>query len=193
MKRISLILAVFSVSIWIINYFTVNRHINLAPRVIFESDYQGRQLILRNINLYPNILLARLFQNKGIVITNKYFNNFFDIIDPNYYLFGSHPREIVEGQNYTRLPLLTLLPVLWFLFISKIRKKEIFLSTLAILVLTLSLFINHYLYDFILWPFFIPMIYFGLQDIYKKSKNFGLVLFLLLLVEIIYELSLALS
>ena len=125
MKKLILLLAVLSVLLWPVNYFSVNRKISLVPQMISEPDYQGRQLILRNTYLYPNVPLARFFQNKAVIVTNKYLDNLFDFIDPGYYLFGSHPRELVNGQNYTRLPLLALIPILWFLFMFKNSTKNI--------------------------------------------------------------------
>ncbi len=193
MKKLILLLAVLSVLLWPVNYFSVNRKISLVPQMISEPDYQGRQLILRNTYLYPNVPLARFFQNKAVIITNKYLNNFFDFIDPGYYLFGSHPRELVDGQNYTRLPLFALIPILWFLFMFKNKRKKIFLLILSILFLLLSLFLNHPVYDFLLWPFFIPMIYFGLIDIWQKNNKFGFSISLLLLIEVILELSRVIS
>ncbi len=64
MKKLILLLAVLSVLLWPVNYFSVNRKISLVPQMISEPDYQGRQLILRNTYLYPNVPLARFFQNK---------------------------------------------------------------------------------------------------------------------------------
>ncbi len=193
MKKLILLLAVLSVLLWPVNYFSVNRKISLVPQMISEPDYQGRQLILRNTYLYPNVPLARFFQNKAVIITNKYLNNFFDFIDPGYYLFGSHPRELVDGQNYTRLPLFALIPILWFLFKFKNKRKKIFLLILTGLLLILSLFLNHPVYDFLLWPFFLPMIYFGLLDIWQKNKNLGIAASSLLLLEVILELSRVIS
>lgn len=193
MKKLILIITFVSILLWPLNYFSANHKINLVPQTVFEPDYQGRQLILRNTYLYPNVPLARFFQNKAVIVTNKYFDNLFDFIDPGYYLFGSHPREVVNGQNYTRLPLLALIPVLWFLLKFKNKKKKIFLLILISLILILSLFLNHPVYDFLLWPFFIPMIYFGLIDVWQKHKNYGVAISLLLLIEVILELSRVIS
>ena len=156
-KIIVLILFVLSLS-WPINFFRENRNQSFVPRTIFESDYQAQQVILRNINLYPNIPLARFFQNKLVVISKKYFDNFFSLIDPNYYFFASHPREVVNGQNYFRLPFILIFPLFWFMFKTKHKsKKAILLSTLAV-ILILSFFTNFYQYDLVLWPLFIFMI-----------------------------------
>lgn len=187
MKQLLLILAVLTLLIWPINYFKTNPGLRITPQTIFAPDYQGRQLILRNINLYPSVWLARMFQNKAIVISNKYFENLFEIIDPNYYFFGSHPREVVGGQNYTRLPLLALFPILWFLFRSKYSKKKTFLLFFTFLILVLSLFTNHYIYDFVLWIFFLPMIYVGLSGCCQKNQKHGIVFLILLTIEVIYE------
>ncbi len=189
MKNFILILSILAFIIWPLNFFRANPQLNLEPQTIFVQDYQGRQLILRNINLYPNVYLARLFQNKAVIVTNKYFNNLFNILDLNYYFFGSHPREVVGGLNYTRLPLLTILPILWFLFITQHPKKKTFLLSISIFILIISFFINHYVYDFILWPFFLLFIFYGLEDLIKINLNFSTIFSFCLLIETIYELA----
>lgn len=190
MKKFAAIIAILAFAVWPLNYFSNNQNINLAPKTVFESDYQGRQLILRNINLYPNVMMARFFQNKALVVSNKYVSNFFDLIDPNYYFFGSHPREIVSGQNYTRLPLFAIFPILWFLFKSKTKHKKTFLGLLTVTVLLLSFFTNHYVYDVFLWVFFLPMIYLGLSEAFKTHRVGGITLLFFLLIETLYEITL---
>lgn len=192
MKYLIMAIAITTVLVWPINYFSVNQRPTLLPQTVFEQDYQGRQLILRNINLYPNIPLARAFQNKAVIIVRKYLNNLFNFIDPNYYFFGSHPREVPEGQNYTRLPLLSILPIFWFLFRVKNKKRKLILSLFTVIVLSLSFFTNHFLYDFSLWPFFVPAIYLGLSELIKKNSKLGIIFLILLLVETVYEINLSL-
>lgn len=189
MRKIIFILTSISLLVWVLNFFSINTTNTYLPQTIFKSDYQGRQLILRNINLYPNIFLARLFQNKVVLVTNKYLDNLFDFLDPNYYFFGSHPREISEGQNYVRLPLTTIIPLVWFFFSlsSKKRKKLIFVY--STILLTLSFFTNHYRYDFFLWPLFFYVIYHGLISLSNKVPVWSSVVLLLLFMESAYELS----
>ena len=193
MKYLILIFAVLAFAIWPLNYFSANQNSDFTPKTVFEPDYQGRQLILRNINLYPNIFMARFFQNKALVVSNKYFDNLFDFIDPNYYFFGSHPREIVSGQNYTRLPLFTILPLLWFVFKSRNKYKRVLLFLLSFSVLGMSFFTNHHVYDFVLWIFFFPMISIGLYDIFKTHKSLGKAVSFLLFFEALSELFLSLK
>ncbi len=187
MNKLIFIIVLVSFLLWPIKYFSENKNSSYKIHHIFESDYQARQLILRNINIYPNIPLARFFQNKLVIITNKYFDNFFDLLDPNYYFFSSHPREVIGGQNYTRLPLLNLLPIALFL-ISKNKYKKAFLSLFLATILVLSFFTNHYLFDFILWPFFVIAISLGSTELIKKNKFFSLLFFVALICESIYEI-----
>lgn len=189
MKILILTLALISFSLWPLNYFSANKNLSLTPKTVFESDYQGRQLILRNINLYPTVFMARIFQNKAVLVSSKYFNNLFDFLDPNYYFFGSHPREVPEGQNYTRLPLLTLLPIFWFFFNTNAKRRRTTSSLFGLFVITFSLFTNHYVYDFLLWPLFLYVIYFGLSDFYNKKKSYGIIFTLFLLAEVGYEIT----
>jgi hypothetical protein len=91
-KKLIFATTFISLLIWVFNFFSINATNKFLPQTVFKSDYQGRQLILRNINLYPNILLARLFQNKAVLVSDKYLDNLFDFLDPNYY-FLVHIRE----------------------------------------------------------------------------------------------------
>ena len=188
MKLVILIIAVISVLVWPINFLTINQKLNFSPRTIFESDYQGRQLILRNINLYPNIPLARMFQNKANIFINKYFSNFFNLIDPNYYFFGSHPREIPGGQNYIRLPLLTLIPIFWFLYKGRARYKKNIILFLSLTLISLSFFTNFYQFDLIIWPFMAFFVASGLNEMYQKYKLITKLCFILLLAEAFLEI-----
>lgn len=151
------------VLVWPITYFKENLRVKHTFQTIFEEDYQAKQKVLRNINLYPNIPLARLFQNKAIVVTSKYLDNFFSLIDPNYYFFASHPREVVNGQNYFRMPFILMLPL--FRYILRVKdksKKSVLLSTLFV-ISALSFLKNYYQYDLLLWPFVSYMIVKGLK------------------------------
>lgn len=193
MNKLILIIAFVSFLLWPVRFFLENNKSSFAIHHVFESDYQAQQLILRNINLYPNVPLARFFQNKLVIISNKYFDNLFDFIDPNYYFFGSHPREVVGGQNYTRLPLLTFLPILFFFLKSKVKFKKSYLLLFLSSVLVLSFITNHYLFDFVLWPFVFLAIYLGSVDLFKQNRFFAYSFFILLMLESLYELSVILK
>ena len=158
MKRaVSVILFLLTFT-WPVNFYHENQNKSFIPHTIFESDYQAQQVVLRNINLYPNIPLARFFQNKAVVIANKYFSNLFSLIDPNYYFFASHPREVINGQNYFRLSLFLIIPLFWFIFKTKYPPKKIVLATTLTTIMFLSFFTNYYQYDLVLWPLFAFMI-----------------------------------
>lgn len=158
MKRFIMLILFLLALTWPVRFFRENQSKSFTPHTVFESDYQAQQLILRNINLYPNIPLARLFQNKAVIISNKYLSNFFALIDPNYYFFASHPREVINGQNYFRLPFVLIFPLFWYIFKSKQKSKKIVLFITLIIILLLSFLTNFSQYDLVLWPFFAFMI-----------------------------------
>jgi hypothetical protein len=185
-----MVITILSLSIWISNFGAQNINSTSDLKSIFESDYQARQLVLRNINIYPNIPLARFFQNKLVIISNKYFDNLFDFLDPNYYFFGSHPREVVNGQNYIRLPLLAILPLLFFIFKFKGKYKNIVAYSFLFAIIILSFFANHHMLDFLLWPYFFVAIYLGLIEMFKSHNKLTTLFLLLILFEIFYELRL---
>ncbi len=188
MKKLIFVTTLVSLLIWILNFFSINATNKYLPQTVFKTDYQGRQLILRNINLYPNIFLARFFQNKVVLVSDKYLDNLFDFLDPNYYFFGSHPREVADGQNYVRLPLTTLILIVWYFFSLNSKKRKNLIYIYGTISLLLSFFTNHYLYDFLLWPLFIYVIYHGLLFLHDKNRSWGYMLLFLLLLESAYEL-----
>jgi hypothetical protein len=193
MKRFALLIAIVSFIIWPIRFISENIGADFTPKHIFALDYQAQQLVLRNINIYPSVPLARIFQNKALIVTNKYITNMFNFFDPNYYYFGSHPREVHNGQNYTRLPLFTIVPILLFFFKSKHRYKKTLVMYSLGSIFVLSFFVNHHLYDFMLWPIFFYAIYNGLETLRKQNVYMFKVLSLLLLIEIFYEYSIFLK
>jgi hypothetical protein len=188
MKKLIILVSILICLPWPVNFYLENRHTPLQINTVFKEDYQARQKVLRNINLYPSVLMARMFQNKAGVVLDKYLDNFFSLLDPNYYFFGSHPREVVGGQNYTRLPILTLLPLIWFLFKSKIKSKKNILFFMSLAIIFLSFFTNFYQYDLILWPSLVFCIAVGLGEMYKKHSRLTSLFFILLLSETFLEI-----
>jgi len=187
MKKATIIIAIFAVFLWPFNYFFENQGLSFRPHHVFEFDYQAQQQILRNINVYPNIPLARMFQNKLVIISGKYLDGFFALIDPNYYFFGSHPREVINGQNYFRLPLLLSIPLLWYLLKFSGKSKKFVISFGFFTLLFLSLFTNYYKFDLVLWPFFLIMTTYGLIDIVKANGFIGNTLTVFIMIEAVFE------
>ena len=61
--------------------------------------------------------LGRFLDNKATVVLYKFFDNFFESIDPNRYLFTSHPRERPDKTAYDIYITWPILIWLW-LFLS---------------------------------------------------------------------------
>jgi len=122
-------------------------------QTVFNRDYEGEQLLIRNIHLYPNIPMARLFQNKPKLYLEKVSNNFFALTDLNNYFFAGHPAPtVISTQELYKF----FWPFLIFLFVGIYHIKDFvnkkFLLTSFIASLTalsvLQVFDRN---DFILW------------------------------------------
>ncbi len=151
---------------------------------IFAPDYQAKQSILRNTYLYPTVFMARLFQNKWLIPLNKFKSNFFTLLDPNYYFFASHPRELDGNQNLVRLPFVLLFFLLVGIFnFSTLRRSRLYGCLFLIFILSLSL-LNHFSsYDLLLWPFFCLFIFHGFRSLSRQNSRLNqFLVFSLLLV-----------
>lgn len=153
---------------------------------IFAPDYQAKQLILRNTYLYPTVFMARLFQNKWLVPLNKFKSNFFSLLDPNYYFFASHPRELDGNQNFDRLPFVLLFFLLVGIFnFTTLTRSRLYGCLFFIIIILLSL-LNHFSqYDLLLWPFFCLFTFHGFYSLSRQNRSLNkFLVFSLLLVTL---------
>ncbi len=142
-------------------------------QLVFNKDYEGEQLILRNIHLYPNIPIARIFQNKSHIYLNKITNNFFTIIDPNNYFFASHPAQTTTAnQNLYKYPFVALIFLLYGIYWIKESNNKIFiLFSFTSSLVSLIILNNFDRSDFILWLPISLIIIHGIETISQKHKK----------------------
>ena len=178
---------VMALLMWPLNQVTSHEFRPLPSSIqdtIFAPDYQAKQLILRNTYLYPTVFMARLFQNKWLIPLNKFKSNFFTLLDPNYYFFASHPRELDGNQNSIRLPFVLLFFLLVGVFnFSTLSRSRLYGGLFLIFILSLS-FLNHFSrYDLLLWPFFCLFTFHGFHSLSRQNSRLNqLLVFSLLLV-----------
>lgn len=138
-------------------------------QTVFNRDYEGEQLLIRNIHLYPNIPLARTFQNKPKLYLSKVSDNFFSLIDLNNYFFAGHPAPtIINTQELYKFywPLLIFLLLGVYNFKEYVNKNYV-LTILVSSIISLSLLQNFDRHDFILWfPISLIIIY-GIKKIFR--------------------------
>lgn len=138
-------------------------------QTVFNRDYEGEQLLIRNIHLYPNIPLARTFQNKPKLYLSKVTNNFFNLIDLNNYFFAGHPApKIIQTQELYKFcwPLIPLLLIGIYHF-KNIENRNFILFTLISAFISLGLLQNFDRHDFILWfPISLVIIY-GIKKVFR--------------------------
>lgn len=144
-ELITLLIFVLVVFIWNLTTY--------KNQTVFNRDYEGEQLLIRNIHIYPNIPLARTFQNKPKLYLNKVASNFFSIIDLNNYFFAGHPAPtIISTQELYKFywPLSVFLLIGIYKF-NEIKNKNFILVTILSIIFSLSLLQNFDRHDFILW------------------------------------------
>lgn len=158
--------------LWPLNFVINYDKISFSVKTIFENDYQGEQLVLRNIGLYPTPLLARVFQNKPRIYLTKYLQNFFILTDPNTYFFALHPQPLPGNVNLSKFP---FMGVYFFLigifYFQKSRFKYLTISTLTLSVVFLSALKNFEGFDIVLWFPMSLIIINGINVFYDKNKK----------------------
>lgn len=138
-------------------------------QTVFNRDYEGEQLLIRNIHLYPNVLTARTFQNKPTLYLSKVSQNFFRITDLNNYFFAGHPaptdKPTQELYKYY-WPLIVFL-ILGIYHFNSIENKQFLLKLIITTILSLSLLNNYDRSDFVLWfPISLVIIH-GIKKIFR--------------------------
>ena len=180
---VSCLVLIFALLLWPVNLFLKGGLGILAtsvPESIFAEDYQGRQLILRNTYLYPTVFLARVFQNKLNIPLSKFEGNFFSLLDPNYYFFSSHPREMYHNSNLVKFPFILIIFFFYGLFsITGLKHFRLLGLLFLVSVSLLSLLVDFGRYDLILWPMFSVVIIHGYREFSQRySFSAKIVLFL---------------
>lgn len=149
---------------------------------IFYFEHNDQQKVIRQGYLYPNIYLARLFQNKPTIYLDRFWFNFFSLIDLNNYFFGFHPRQIpVENQNIQKFPFMSIFLFLGGIYLA-IKKQKQLLFSVGWIVINLALLKNFDKSDAVLWLLLCSIIYLGLEifkQITSHSKYWFLVIFIL--------------
>ncbi len=122
---------------------------------IFTPDPLAKDTLIKKISLIPSRNLARIFENKTTVSQEKFKTNLFVFLDPNYYFFSGHPRELGDSQNLSKYHYLAIIPFLLGLFFLPALPGRQWLFTIFLAsVITLSLINNPDRFDLIL---FIPI------------------------------------
>lgn len=105
MVRTVLILAIVLalVSPWLWQVAKSGRpEIKLRPVYVLLPE-QITLLIIRR-SAYPSPRLGRAWINKASLVGEAWLTNTFQLLDPNFYFFASHPRERGGGKEIARLP-----------------------------------------------------------------------------------------
>jgi len=144
----------------------------LSANSLSRYVFSNKEKMFLESPAIPSAPLARLYLNKYSLFVGEYEHNFFNLLDPNRYFFGSHPRENpAEEVNFIKFPFISI----FFILLAVFRVKEdthIRYLLLSVLVLILSLSFARDLssVDFFLYPYISALIISGY--IYSlRSKN----------------------
>jgi len=152
------------VKIWLLSVLTAGI---ILGRNIFEVSDIDRIAFNSSKGHIENRLTGRLAYNKLTFYTGRYLNNFFAGLDPNYFFFGGHPREIPGGDNRIKAPYF-LLPFFIFGLWEQARNKDkriggVYLTTLGL--------VSFFAIDALWWalaPFWYLTIVYPLRGLWKK-------------------------
>lgn len=137
-------------------------------RTIFKLNPEDIQQINARRSYYSNQTLGKIFENKPGFFLDRYKENFFQGLDPNYYFFANHPRERAgtaekEKIYWFWLPVF-LIGFAWSLKNSILLPDLIFLGILAIA----GFFSKIDNFNLFLVPFFLLNIFYGLKKLVLK-------------------------
>lgn len=131
---------------------------------------------MSNLDLYylnttrgyiENQTIARVNYNKVTFYLNHYLSNFFAGVDPNYFFFGGHPREVPGGNNDFKINYW-----LTYLFIFGVYDQFLNKETRIVLVYGITLLIVSWFSIDMLWWTLVPFLYlsilYPLRRIWKK-------------------------
>lgn len=96
--------------------------------------------------------------------------NLFEVLDINYYFFGSHPRERVGIPEFERLPFFLLPFFVIGIYLIQFKRNKLFLlsSFLAPLILLSFIGINSSLGTFVMYPLIVSVTGYGLYQILNR-------------------------
>ena len=147
---------------------------SFVGQTVFKTEYEERQLLIRNQQLYPTVLSARVSYNKARVATNKIQRNLFEISDLNNYFFSFAPRQIIErGSNLPKFPFLSL-PFFLIGLYKIFKDKKTILKNLPTIILYLASIISLSIiniYDKIDFVLYLPISLTMLAGISHTSKK----------------------
>ena len=127
--------------------------IPLAAPTIFNFKPAELFSLNERRSAYPNTLVGRLFENKLAQYLSHYETNLFYALDPNYYFFGTHPRERPGYSEFSRLSF-WLLPFFLYGIYWQINYKKYQLIAYFVITLMIISFFGRDAYSFLLLPFF---------------------------------------
>lgn len=134
----------------------------------FKTDNLDWYFLNQRRGYYENAVLGKLNQNKPTMYMNLYLEQFFTGLDPNYYFYGNHPREISGASNKVRIFYPLIILFIYGLY-KQLRNNDSriavgFLTTLVVV----SLFgIDQFWWSLVIW-IYASMLYPFLKSVWAK-------------------------
>ncbi len=162
---------------WPLGLYLTRAQFSFPGHSVFQYDYQAEQQILRDTKLYDSIFLARVSHNKARIPLSKITHNFFSLVDPNNYFFGSHPEELIGHLNIQKFPFFSIFFFFAGLYFFKsLPYKKVILAVLVISIMYLSVLLSFDGIDIILWIPISLIILHGVLNI-KLRKSYEYIVF----------------
>lgn len=171
----------------------------LITLILFKSFYSKSVFIFNELDIYilntkrgltGLNLFSKFLYNKFTLGLDKFFRNFFSIVDLNNYFFSFHPREsVIVNLNLTKFSFVTIPYFLVGLSnIKKLREYKLYIAFFVSLIVSLSFLQIFDINDFILWPLISVICLIGFEIIDKKYQYLSKVMFLFYMVFTFWEL-----
>lgn len=115
------ILIVFLSIFWIYSLFKDKSNFNLTS--IFSAPTKEEARILSEKKGLDTSKIKIIYLNKTTILTNRYFNNLFNLFDINSYFFNGHPREDISDKVFRyKYPWILVFPFIIGIWKLKINK-----------------------------------------------------------------------
>lgn len=141
----------------------------VVPRNIDKSIWQKSELDLVRINTdrsYYPVGIGRYFHNKIVDSVYKYKDNVFTLLDPNYYFFSTHPRELGNLNHFEKFPFVF---IVFFIFgVYKIYLRRILFWGIPLLLVSGLIDRNYNDGPVLLFPVMVAVIAVGLKFLIEK-------------------------
>jgi hypothetical protein len=138
-------------------------------RLIWPLKNEEVLMINQRRSFYKNSFIAKSLENKANFVLTKYKKNLFQVLDPNYYFFASHPRERAGVNEIKKFPWVSLFLFLPGVYLLVKNKESLILFFSLSLVFLISFFEKIDQPSFFVCPFVVYAASYPILEILNKK------------------------